>query len=112
MRGIDFALETLLDLNGFIVEIGEGFWVKIEAKQMRIDPNKPFGIKYCLTLHNPEGERIFGIDNAHAAPKSSSKEPHDHMHKGTRIQKYSYLSAEKLLADFWSEVENILKRRG
>lgn len=112
MSGIDFALETLLDLNGFIAEIGQGFWVKIEAKKMRLDTNKPFGIKYSLTLHSPLGERIFGIDNAHAAPKSSSREPHDHIHKGGRIQKYSYISAEKLLEDFWDEVENILKRRG
>lgn len=111
MKESDFTLETLLDLNGFIAEIGKGCWIKIDAKEININFNKPFGVKYSLTLHTPEGDRILGFDNAHAAPNSSSKEPHDHIHKGTRTQKYSYTSAEQLLADFWHEVENILKRR-
>ncbi len=33
----DFTLEALIDLDGFIAEIGEGYWVKIEAKKVKKD---------------------------------------------------------------------------
>lgn len=33
----DPTLDTLLDLNGFIAEIGRGYWVKIEARKVKED---------------------------------------------------------------------------
>ncbi|HEV2524269.1 MAG TPA: DUF6516 family protein [Gammaproteobacteria bacterium] len=109
MKEVDYTLETLLDLDGYIAEIGNEYWFKIEAKKVKIGVNKPFGIKYALTLHDPSGQRIMGFDNAHAVLKGSLKEPHDHFHKGRIIKKYNYISAGKLLEDFWQEVDLNLK---
>ncbi len=107
----DHTLEMLLDLDGYTVVLGGGFWVKMEAKKVKSNTGKPFGIKYSLTLHNPDGTRILGFDNAHAKPGSSKKEPHDHIHRG-KIKPYAYANAEGLLKDFWQEVEAAMKKEG
>ncbi|MFM8453698.1 MAG: DUF6516 family protein [Gammaproteobacteria bacterium] len=105
----DYTLETLLDLHGYIAEIGAGFWVKIEARKVPENPNKPFGIKYSLTLHTPKGDRILGYDNAHGLAGEDHRQPHDHKHRGATVKKYSYENAENLLSDFWNDVDKILK---
>ena len=109
---LDYTLETLLDLDGYIAELGDGFWIKIEARKTKnTSNNKPYGIKYSLTLHDSNGERILGYDNAHHIPGMKSNVPHDHKHKGERTIKYDYESAEKLLEDFWRDVDKILDGR-
>ena len=108
----DYTLETLLDLDGMIVEVGQGLWAKINAKRIKNSIiNRPFGIKYSLTLHEPNGKRLLGYDNAHNISKSNVDVNFDHKHKGERIVKYNYQNAEQLLADFWKDVDLILKRR-
>ena len=104
----DYALETLVDLDGFIAEIGEGHWVKIEAKKVEKDQAKPHGIKYSLTLHTSKGNRVLGYDNAHSVSSKPSIKAHDHTHKSSKIVHYAYKDAEKLLIDFWKDVDRIL----
>ena len=107
----DHILETLFDLDGYIAEIGEGYWVKIEVKRVKKDKAKPYGIKYSLTLHNSEGERVLGYDNAHSVPSRPSIKAHDHMHRSNKIVNYDYKDAAKLLRDFWKDVDRILGRK-
>jgi len=64
----DDALERLLDLDGFPAEIGGGFWIRIVAQRVPSDGDRPHGVGYSLTLHDPSGRRVFGIDNAHPVP--------------------------------------------
>jgi hypothetical protein len=106
---MDYTLETLLDLHGYIAEIGGGFWVKIEASRIKESENKPFGLKYSLTLHSPNGDRVLGYDNAHSIPGQNYRQPHDHKHRGSTVKKYLYQSAEELLSDFWNDVDKIVK---
>jgi len=61
----DHALELLLDLNGFAYATDGGYWLKYDVKKVRKTVEKPHGMKYSLTLHDPNGNRVFGIDNAH-----------------------------------------------
>jgi len=107
----DHTLETLISLDGFIAETGEGYWVKIEARTFEQDQTKPYGIKYSLTLHDPKGERVLGYDNAHSVPSKPSIKAHDHMHKSGKIINYDYKDAAKLLEDFWKDVDRILGRK-
>jgi uncharacterized protein DUF6516 len=107
----DYALETLLDLDGYIAELGEGYWVKIEARRTTIDEQKPHGIKYSLTLHDLKGTRILGYDNAHSVSSRRSLKAHDHIHKSGRVISYIYKDAVQLLDDFWKDVDRILERK-
>ena len=42
-----------------------GYWVKIEVKRTAPTAQRPHGLSYSLTLHDPEGVRLLGFDNAH-----------------------------------------------
>lgn len=106
----DHALETLLELDGYIAEIGKGYWIKIEVKRVEPSQPKPHGLKYSLTLHNSTGERVLGYDNAHFIPSKGSLKTHDHMHKSGKVISYHYTDAAKLLEDFWKDVDHIIER--
>lgn len=109
-------MERLLDLDGFLAEVGGGFWIKIVAQRIPPDDNRPHGVSYSLTLHEPGGRRVLGIDNAH--PLRSRRGPsrrrpaQDHLHRDDSVRPYAYRDAESLLEDFWREVDAVLKKRG
>lgn len=113
----DPGLDALLLLAGerFVVE--SGFWVKFDVTRVASSPEKPHGLDYSLTLHDSAGTRILGFDNAHpiregSGPGAQTRIEYDHRHKGERVRWYDYKDAATLLADFWEEVELILKERG
>jgi hypothetical protein len=113
----DEGLDRLLDLDGFLAEIGGGFWVKIVAQRVPRDEHRPHGVSYTLTLHDATGRRVFGIDNAHVVrltggPAGRSSATRDHLHRGESVRSYAYRDADMLMDDFWREVEAILKREG
>ena len=62
----DKGLETLLDLNGVVIDQEKGYWVKFEIYKTDITKERPHGLSYSLTLHEKYGKRIMGYDNAHA----------------------------------------------
>ncbi len=69
------------------------------------------GIKYSLTLHDPDGRRIYGIDNAHRAERKQEFD-HRHAYGGLKIIPYAFRGPVALLEDFYREVERILHERG
>jgi hypothetical protein len=86
------------------------------VKQVAVSPERPHGLSYSLTLHNEDGERLLGFDNAHAirensGPGARTRIEYDHKHSGERVRYYRYKDAATLLADFWTEVEIILQKR-
>ncbi|MGQ0676314.1 MAG: hypothetical protein ACT4N4_09575 [Rhodospirillales bacterium] len=113
----DNSQENLLDLDGARMEVGGGFWVKIDARRVAPTPGRPAGIGYSLCLFGPSDERLVCYDNAHpirvgAGPGAKRTVLHDHVHKGKRIRPYAYKNAGELVADFWNDVGRILKERG
>ncbi|NIA10789.1 MAG: hypothetical protein GWP10_13945 [Nitrospiraceae bacterium] len=110
----DASLDTLLDLDGEIFPMDNGYWTKFKAYRVPSTPQIPHGIKYSLTLHDRNNTRILGFDNAHTfKPKKSKyrarKITWDHKHKMEKVHPYEFESASQLMEDFWEEVEEILK---
>lgn len=110
-RGPDYELEALLSLEGQEFRFSKGYIIKIEAREVKPSQGRPHGVKYSLTLHEPEGRRIYGIDNAH---RTGPRRDFDHRHlHGTRtVVRYAYRGPVALLDDFFREVERILQERG
>jgi hypothetical protein len=113
------SLDTLLDLDGQVLVIDEkgGYWVKFEAKLVAATNERPHGLDYSMTLHGNDNERLVGFDNAHsvrqsAGPGGKAKAAYDHKHRVRSIRPYEYQDAATLLADFWAEVDAVLKERG
>jgi hypothetical protein len=80
--------------------------------QVPATPEKPHGLDYSLTLHGRSRERLVGFDNAHPVGKQRRGDPQDHRHRIRTVRPYDYSDAATLLADFWAEVDAVLKERG
>lgn len=113
----DFGIETLLELDGNIIQQENGFWVEIHVWRIEPTSEVPHGIRYALTLHEEDGERVMGYDNAHVVkPPGKFKYagqvlPYDHKHrhiddKGTP---YNFKDSYQLLQDFFADVDRIMK---
>ena len=111
------ALETLLELDGSVLEQENGFWIKVEVRSVEASEHVPHGIRYSLTLHDKYGMRVLGYDNAHAVkpPKkfkfSGRRLPYDHRHRASSDTGVPYLfeSPQRLLEDFFAEVDQVIK---
>ena len=64
----------------------------------KTDTERPHGLKYRL-FYGREGVRLVGYDNERG--KS------DHKHLGDKESRYRFVSVEKLIADFLTDVENV-----
>lgn len=116
--GKDTGLDTLLEMDGYILDQGDGFWVKIEARRIPVPtPERPHGISYSLTLHDPSGQRILGFDNAHGVRPSGRKRyagrrveyDHKHQNPGDRRVLYEFTDPYQLMKDFFEAVDKVLK---
>lgn len=114
----DPSLDTLLLLDGetFVADVAGKCWVKFVVKKIEASPSRPHGLSYSLTLHDGNGTRLLGFDNAHSiqegkGPGAETRIEFDHKHLGQRTRFYRYTDAATLLADFWAEVEAILEQR-
>ncbi len=109
----DETLATLLNLNGEVFPMGNGYWTRFEVWLVDPEPHIPHGVRYSLSLHDRYNRRILGFDNAHAirpAKKgyAARKICWDHRHNREKVLPYEYESAGQLLEGFWLEVEKIM----
>ena len=115
--GRDPGLDTLLDLHGQTLFVDEmGHWVKFVVVRTEVTPQRPHGLSYSLTLHGPDGTRLVGFDNAHPVsgwrgPGARRRRESGHRHRLRSVGPYDYRDAATLLADFWREVDEVLKER-
>jgi hypothetical protein len=109
----DTSLDNLLGLHGdTYVVTAAGHWVKFDVAVVPVTVNKPHGLHYSLTLHNPQNKRILGYDNAHPVKPATWRNPFDHRHVFKRVMPYEYRDAAALLEAFWADVDRTLKRLG
>lgn len=104
-EGQQHGLQYLLDLDGEIFPMENGFWVMIEARLVKASAGTPHGIKYSLTLHDQDNRRVLGFDNAHAIRIrgrnfQTTRRLWDHRHHRNRVEPYEFKSAHQLLQDF------------
>ncbi len=109
-RGLNApGLSALLDLDGEIFPMDNGFWTKIDAKLVVQSEGIPHGVRYSLTLHNSGNLRILGYDNAHRFKTGrrgceSRVIEWDHIHEGNKVRRNKFESAGQLMEDFWNDV--------
>ncbi len=111
----DPSLNALLDLDGQVLVIDDaGYWVRFVVHQVPASADKLHGLDYSLTLHGPNGSRLVGFDNAHrvVGTRSRTLAVKDHRHRLHTVGAYGYTDAGALLADFWSEVESVMREKG
>lgn len=113
----DSGIETLLELNGNIIQQEHGYWVEIHAWCVESSSLIPHGVRYALTLHQLSGIRVMGYDNAHAVKPSGRFKyagqvlPYDHKHRSISDKgvPYEFKDAYQLLQDFFADVDRIVQ---
>jgi outer membrane receptor for Fe3+-dicitrate len=118
-RSSAIGLEYLLGLDGNIeVQNDAGYWVKMEVSSVDVTAERPYGIRYSLTLHAPDNTRLIGFDNAHSVRPAGSRFkhagkrfPYDHRHRHALDEGvlYEFDTAYQLVSDFYAEVDRVLK---
>jgi Family of unknown function (DUF6516) len=95
-----------------------GYCAKFEIKRARRTRQRPHGLRYSFTLHDPDGARLVGFDNAHAVAVAGSrfkKRPAavDHWHRTEKDpgRPYAFKDAGTLVDDFFDEIERVLTER-
>lgn len=112
----DPVIDTLLDLDGSILDQEGGYWIKLEAWRVEASSSTPHGVRYSLTLHEPYGRRILGYDNAHAVKPPKKYKfagrilayDHKHRHASDKGVPYEFKDAQQLLSDFFADVDRVL----
>ena len=119
MNDGEHTLEYLLDFDGVIYIFEAGYWAKFEISRGGETEERPHGLRYSFTLHDPAGQRLLGFDNAHSVPAlgssfAASPVAHDHWHRTADDpgRPYSFVDAETLICDFEREVDRVLSERG
>ncbi len=113
----DFGIDTLLDLNGNIIQQDNGFWVEIHTWRVEATSLIPHGVRYALTLHQQNGARVMGYDNAHGVKPSAKFKfagqvlPYDHKHRNISDKgvPYEFVDAYQLLQDFFADADRIVQ---
>jgi hypothetical protein len=115
----EHTLEFLLGFDGVMYVFEAGYWAKFEVRRGDETEERPHGLRYSFTLHDPAGERLLGFDNAHSVPALGSRfaarpTAHDHWHRtgDDAGRPYEFVDAEKLICDFEREVGRILSGLG
>lgn len=115
----EYELEHLLGYDGRRHFLATGHFLKFEVRVVEKSERVPHGMAYALTLHDPNGKRLMGFDNAHpVAHQGSSFVPAarqaDHWHRNAQDagRPYTFVLAVQLLDDFFDEVERILEDLG
>ncbi len=118
MAGADQTLAYLLDFDGEAIVYDGGYVARFRVKRIEATSGKPHGISYSLTFHAADGRRLMGYDNAHGVAHRGGRlverpAAFDHWHRDETDEgrPYQFETAEKLITDFFDEIERILKER-
>jgi len=116
----EHTLEFLLAFDGRRHWYESGYHVRFQIRRVEKTEERPHGLRYSFTLHDPKGKRLVGFDNAHGITRGKSGRLKkktvavDHWHRTERDRgrPYEFTDAAELLDDFFAEVERVLTARG
>ena len=109
---MDEAMERLLDYDGRRYWLQNGWSVRFRVRTVTPSEERPHGLKYSFTLHDVDGERLLGFDNAHG---TGDQDEHDHSHRFRHTDKtrpYEFVGTDQLLVDFFDAVERACGQEG
>ena len=112
--------DYILDLHRQKIAYDNGYWVTMRVTRVPPDEGRPHGLQYSLTLHDDNDDRVLGYDNSHSVEvatgpgrKARRPRPFDHIdRKGMRSVPYEFTTPYQLVADFFADVEEVLKEKG
>jgi len=108
----DEAMVRLLDYNRRRYWLANGWSIRFRVAEIAVSKGRPRGIKYAFTLHDVDGNRLLGFDNAHGVGRAQT---YDHRHRFRRTAElvpYVFKGADELICDFFAAVERACATEG
>lgn len=109
---LEQAMHRLLDYYSRRDSMVNGWSNRFRVAEVAATAMRPHGIKYAFTLHDVDGTRPLGFDNAHGVPRTQT---YDHRHRFRRTDElvsYAFHGADELICDFFAAVEQACRREG
>lgn len=109
---IDEPMQRLLAYDRRQYWLVNGWSIRFRVVLAPQSEARPHGMKYSLTLHDVDGMRLLGFDNAHGVGRTQA---YDHRHRFKRTQDlvpYEFESADQLICDFFAAVERACEMEG
>jgi Family of unknown function (DUF6516) len=108
----DEAMRRLLDYDRRRYWLTNGWSIRFRVAEVETTATRPHGIKYAFTLHDADGTRLLGFDNAHGVARAQA---YDHRHRFRRpaeLVPYDFRGADELICDFFAAVEQACRHEG
>jgi hypothetical protein len=108
----DEAMQRLLDFDRRRYWPLNGWSIRFRIAEVSASMGRPKDIKYSFTLHDIDGTRLLGFDNAH---RVAGRDLYDHRHRFRRADEpepYEFQGADELICDFFDAVEQVCRREG
>jgi len=105
-------LRRLLDYDRRRYWLVNGWSIRFRVSLTETSAGRPHGIRYAFTLHDLDGTRLLGIDNAHGIPRELA---YDHRHRFRRTEEmvgYEFRGADQLICDFFASIERACNQEG
>jgi uncharacterized protein DUF6516 len=109
---LDEPMRRLLDYDHRRYWLVNGWSVRFRIAEVEVSVARPHGIRYSFTLHDVDGARLLGYDNAHGVPRAQE---YDHRHRfrhAGELVAYEFRGADELLVDFFAAVERACAEEG
>jgi len=106
----DEAIRRLLDYDRRRYWLLNGWSIRFRVAEVIATAARPHGIRYAFTLHDVDGMRLLGFDNAHGVPRAQA---YDHRHRFRRTAElvpYDIRGADELICDFFAAVEQACRQ--
>jgi hypothetical protein len=108
----DEVMRRLLDYGRRRYWLVNGRSIRFRVAEVAATAARPQGVKYAFTLHDVDGSRLLGFDNAHGLPRAQT---YDHRHRFRRageLVPYDFRGADELICDFFAAVEQACRQEG
>jgi hypothetical protein len=108
----DEAMLRLLDYDRRRYWLVNGWSIRFRIGEVTATPARPHGIKFVFTLHDVDGTRLLGFDNALGVPRA---QVFDHRHRFRRpdeLVPYAFRDADNLICAFFAAVEQACRLEG
>lgn len=108
----DEPIRRLLDYDHRRYWLLNGWSIRFRITEIESSTERPNGIRYSFTLHDVDGARLLGFDNAHGVPRQHEFDHRHRFRKTNEILPYEFRGADELICDFFAAVERACAEEG
>lgn len=107
---LDEAMHRLVDYDRRRYWLVNGWSIRFRVAEVAASAQRPHGIKYAFTLHDVDGTRLLGFDNAHGGSRAQAFDHRHRFRRPTETLPYEFRSADGLICDFFGAIEQVCKQ--